>query len=55
MTAIVPIDPNVPAPPADFAGGCDLLEADEWDDMELADWLARPAFRFDGEGFDDLT
>ena len=42
--ANVPFVPNVPAPPAFPEDERDLLAADEWDDMDLAEFLARPSW-----------
>ena len=38
---IVPIVPNVPVPPAFPEDERDVLAADEWDDVDLAQFLAR--------------
>ena len=45
LEAIVPIVPNVPgvALPA-FDDERDVLDADDWDDLETAAWLAQPSW-----------
>ena len=40
----VPIVSNVPAPPTFLEDERALLEADDWDDLELAEFLARPGW-----------
>lgn len=41
---IVPIVPNVPHPPAFPEDEREVLAAYEWDDMDLAEFLARPSW-----------
>lgn len=49
MIPNVPIVPNVPAPPAFLEDERDVLDTDEWDDLELAEFLARPSWAGEGE------
>ncbi len=48
----MPIVPIVPAPPAFLEDERALLDADDWDDLELAEFLARPAWAGEGEAVD---
>lgn len=44
LVPFVPIVPIVPAPPAFLEDERDVLDADEWDDLKLAEFLARPCW-----------
>lgn len=47
--SVDPIVPNVPTPPAYPEDERDVLAADEWDDVDLAEFLARMS----SSGLDD--
>lgn len=44
MEPFGPIVPNVPPSPSFAEDERDLLDAEDWDDLDLAEWLALPSW-----------